>query len=145
MPTENYCDFECYFVLVNPAPSVIVSPSSWTMDIGQSKTFTATRFWGFRYLHSYQWYVGGICSVWCRLRQRLIILLYLRVLTHYFNCYRQFKCNFGSVSCCDCYGSASPAVSIAPVGPAYHGCWSGSGVYRYCLWRFRFAVIISGT
>ncbi|MGA2683385.1 MAG: PKD domain-containing protein [Candidatus Bathyarchaeia archaeon] len=42
-----------------PAPTVIVSPSSWTMDMGQSKTFSATASGGSGTYTSYQWYVDG--------------------------------------------------------------------------------------
>ena len=46
---------------VNAAPTVSVSPSSWTMDVGQSKTFSATPSGGSGSYPStgYQWYVGG--------------------------------------------------------------------------------------
>ena len=39
--------------------TVSVSPSSWTMDVGQSKTFTATPSGGTGTYTSYHWYVGG--------------------------------------------------------------------------------------
>ena len=45
-------------VTVNSAPLVVVSPSSWTMDVGQSKTFAASASGGTGTL-SYQWYLGG--------------------------------------------------------------------------------------
>ena len=45
-------------VTVNPAPTVTVSPSSWTMDVGQSKQFTASASGGSVTL-SYQWYLAG--------------------------------------------------------------------------------------
>ena len=60
--TETIATSSAISVLVNPAPSVIVSPSSWTMDIGQSKTFTATASGGSGTYTSYQWYVGGIAQ-----------------------------------------------------------------------------------
>ena len=47
-------------VTVNPAPTVSVSPTSWIMDIGQSKTFTATASNGSGNYTSYQWYVNGV-------------------------------------------------------------------------------------
>ena len=52
-------------VLVNAVPTVTVSPASWVMDVGQSKTFTASASGGSGSYSSYQWYVGGVCSVWC--------------------------------------------------------------------------------
>ena len=47
-------------VTVNVAPTVTVSPTSWTMDVGQSKTFTASASGGSGVYSSYQWYVGGV-------------------------------------------------------------------------------------
>ncbi|MGD0204416.1 MAG: PKD domain-containing protein [Candidatus Bathyarchaeia archaeon] len=49
-------------VLVNAAPTVSVSPTSWTMDVGQSKTFTATASGGSASYTSYQWYVDGLLA-----------------------------------------------------------------------------------
>ncbi|MGA2682544.1 MAG: PKD domain-containing protein [Candidatus Bathyarchaeia archaeon] len=46
--------------LANALPTVSVSPSSWTLDVGQSKTFTATASGGSGSYSSYQWYVGGV-------------------------------------------------------------------------------------
>ena len=46
-------------VTVNVAPTVTVSPTSWAMDVGQSKTFTATPVGGSGSYTGYQWYVGG--------------------------------------------------------------------------------------
>ena len=47
-------------VTVNVAPTVSVSPGSWTMDVGQSKVFSAVPFGGSGVYLSYQWYVGGL-------------------------------------------------------------------------------------
>ena len=47
-------------VTVNAAPTVTVSPTSWTMDVGQSKTFTATASGGSGTYTNYQWYVAGV-------------------------------------------------------------------------------------
>jgi hypothetical protein len=41
-----------------PVPTVIVSPASWTMDVGQSQLFTATPSGGSGTIH-YQWYLDG--------------------------------------------------------------------------------------
>ncbi len=46
-------------VTVNVAPTVTVSPTSWAMDVGQSKTFSAAPSGGSGTYTSYQWYVGG--------------------------------------------------------------------------------------
>ena len=44
---------------VGSAPTVTVTPVSWTMDVGQSKLFTANPTGGSGSYTSYQWYVGG--------------------------------------------------------------------------------------
>jgi outer membrane protein assembly factor BamB len=46
-------------VTVNTEPAVIVLPSSWIMDVGQSKTFTANPSGGSGTYSFYQWYVNG--------------------------------------------------------------------------------------
>jgi hypothetical protein len=46
-------------ITVNAAPTVNVSPTSWTMDISQSETFSATPVGGSGPYTSYQWYVDG--------------------------------------------------------------------------------------
>ena len=46
-------------VTVNAVPTVVVSPTSWIMDVGQSKVFSATASGGSGSYTSYQWYVGG--------------------------------------------------------------------------------------
>ena len=47
-------------VAVNVAPTVTVSPTSWTMDVGQNKAFTATPVGGSGSYTGYQWYVGSV-------------------------------------------------------------------------------------
>ena len=49
-------------VVVNAAPTASVSPTSWTMDVGQSTTFTATASGGSGTYTSYQWYVNGLLA-----------------------------------------------------------------------------------
>ena len=53
-------------VTVNAVPTVTVSPSSWTMDVGQSKRLRLIPAGGSGSYPStgYQWYVGGVCSEW---------------------------------------------------------------------------------
>ena len=56
------------FAYVSPniptIPSVTVTPSSWTLDVGQSKTFTANPSGGSGTYPAtgYQWYVGGVAQ-----------------------------------------------------------------------------------
>lgn len=47
-------------VTVGNPISVTLSPTSWTMDIGQSKIFTATPSGGSGVYTGYQWYVDGV-------------------------------------------------------------------------------------
>jgi hypothetical protein len=49
-------------VKVNVAPTVSIMPTSWIMDVGQSKLFTATASYGSGSYSSYQWYVGGVAQ-----------------------------------------------------------------------------------
>jgi hypothetical protein len=49
-------------LVVNVVPTVSVAPSSWTMDVGQSKTFTASAIGGSGTYQSYQWYLNGLLS-----------------------------------------------------------------------------------
>ena len=49
-------------VTVNVAPTATVSPTSWAMDVGQSKIFTATPSGGSGSYTSYQWYVGAVAQ-----------------------------------------------------------------------------------
>jgi YVTN family beta-propeller protein len=47
-------------VIVNVAPAVSIAPTSWTMDVGQSKLFNATASGGSGSYLSYQWYINGV-------------------------------------------------------------------------------------
>ncbi len=49
-------------ITVNTAPTVTVSPASWTMNVGQSQTFTATPIGGSGTYTSYQWFIGGLAQ-----------------------------------------------------------------------------------
>jgi hypothetical protein len=45
-------------VTVNVAPTVSITPASWTMDVGQSRTFNSSVSGG-ALPYSYQWYLNG--------------------------------------------------------------------------------------
>jgi hypothetical protein len=47
-------------VSASDSPSVSIAPLSWTMQVGQSKLFTATPAGGSGSYMSYQWYVNGV-------------------------------------------------------------------------------------
>ena len=49
-------------VTVNSAPTVSLSPSTWTMSMGQSKIFTATASGGTGTYTNYQWYANGVLA-----------------------------------------------------------------------------------
>ena len=46
-------------IAIAAGPSVTVTPSSWTMNVGQSRVFTANPSGGSGSYSSYQWYVDG--------------------------------------------------------------------------------------
>ena len=48
---------------VVPPPVVSVSPTSWTMNIGQSEVFLAFASGGSGTYASYQWYVDGVAQI----------------------------------------------------------------------------------
>jgi YVTN family beta-propeller protein len=48
-------------VTVNVAPTVSITPASWTMDVGQSKLFTSSVSGGTS-TYSYQWYLNGVAN-----------------------------------------------------------------------------------
>jgi hypothetical protein len=60
--------------------AVVVPLSSWILDTGQNKTFTAVADGGSGSYKGYNWYEGGLLRL-IKLRQRSIIMLVLRILT----------------------------------------------------------------
>jgi hypothetical protein len=50
------------FITSTTSPTVSVSPSSWTMDVGQSTTFSATASGGSGIYSYYMWYVNGLLA-----------------------------------------------------------------------------------
>jgi len=104
-------------VTVNAVLSVTVSPTSWALDVGQSKTFTATPVGGSGSYMGYQWYVDSA--------------LQSGEVTSTFNYSPVSSASYSiTVTVTDSLGttsaqstaatvtvSASPTVSIAPVGP----------------------------
>jgi hypothetical protein len=57
-PTANTATSSTVTAAVNSAPSVGISPTSVTMDVGQSQTFTSSASGGTG-SYSYQWYLDG--------------------------------------------------------------------------------------
>lgn len=90
-------------VTVNTAPTASVSPTSWTMDIGQSATFTAITTGGSGNYTSYQWYVNGQLAQ-SGTASVMPFTRILGLLLGHCNSYRQLRYDFDSVFCCDYYG-----------------------------------------
>ena len=128
-------------VTVNVAPTVTVSPTSWAMDVGQSKTFTATPVGGSGSYTGYQWYVGGSAQS----GQVTSTFSYSPLSSGTYSITVTVTDSLGATlaqsTAATVTVAASPTVSIAPAGPAYYGCWSGSNVYCYCQRRFRHFVL----
>ena len=104
-------------VAVNAAPSVTVSPTSWTMDVGQSKTFSATPSGGSGSYTSYQWYVNGVSQP----GQTALTFSFAPVAAGAYSVTVAVTDSLGATSAQSTAASvtvaASPTVSIAPVGP----------------------------
>ena len=106
-------------VTVNSVPSVIVSPASWIMDVGQSKTFSASPSGGSGSYPStgYQWYVGGSAQSGAT----SLTFNYSPGSVGSYSITVTVTDSLGSTSAQSSAASvsvsASPTVSIAPLGP----------------------------
>jgi uncharacterized membrane protein YebE (DUF533 family) len=104
-------------VTVNAAPTISISPTSWTMDIGQSKTFTATATGGSGSYTSYQWYVGGSAQSGATAST----FNYSPASTGSYSITVTVNDSLGATSAQSSASTvtvnASPTVSITPVGP----------------------------
>ena len=58
--TDGVNTAQATLTILSSVPSVSVSPSSWTMDAGQSETFAASASGGSGSYTGYQWYVNGV-------------------------------------------------------------------------------------
>jgi hypothetical protein len=104
-------------VTVDGALTVSVSPSSWTMDVGQSTTFTATASGGSGSYTSYQWYVNGLLAQ----SGAASVMPFTPVSSGSYLITVTVTDSLGATSAQSSAASvtvaASPTVSIAPVGP----------------------------
>ena len=104
-------------VAVNAVLSVTVSPISWAMDVGQSKTFTATPVGGSGSYTVYQWYVDSALQN----GQTASTFSYSPVSSGSYSITVTVTDSLGTTSAQSTAAtvtvSASPTVSIAPVGP----------------------------
>ena len=120
--TDSACAGCGYFcnsvsVTVNAAPTVSVSPTSWTMDVGQSTTFTATASGGSGTYTSYQWYVNGLLAQ----SGTASVMPFTPASSGSYSITVTVTDSLGVTSALSSAATvtvaASPTVSIAPVGP----------------------------
>ena len=104
-------------VTVNAGLSVAVSSTSWIMDVGQSKIFTAIASGGSGSYTQYQWYVGGVAQS----GQNVSAFSYSAASIGTFSITVTVTDSLGSTSAQSTAAtvvvSSSPTVSVAPVGP----------------------------
>ncbi len=102
---------------VNTAPTATVSPTSWTMDLGQNKTFTASPAGGSGSYKSYQWYVNSVLQS----GQVNSTFIYVPSSAGTYSITVTVTDSLNSTSPQSAAASvtvaASPTVSIAPAGP----------------------------
>ena len=105
------------FTVTTPL-TVTVTPTSWTMDVGQTKVFSATPNGGSGTYNSYQWYVGGISQS----GSTASTFSYSPGSAGLYSISATVTDNSGKTSAqsspaASVNVAASPAVSITPVGP----------------------------
>ena len=114
--TGVYVTSNTVTVTVNGAPTVSVSPASWTMDVGQSTTFSAIASSGSGTYTSYQWYVNGQLA-----QSGSASMSFTPSSSGSYSITVNVTDSFGVTSALSSVASvtvsASPTVSIAPVGP----------------------------
>ena len=131
-------------VELNAAPSVTVSPTSWTMDVGQTKTLSAAAGGGSGTYTSYQWYVDGSAQS----GQTASTFNYSPPSAGSYAITATVTDSLGATSAQSSAStvtvSASPTVSITPVGPVTMAVGQstiftansggGSGIYTVYQW-----------
>ena len=104
-------------VTVNSAPTVTLSPTSWTMDVGQIKPFTASASGGSGSYSSYQWYVDGVAQSGATTSS----FSFIPGSVGSYSITVTVRDSLGTTSALSLAASvsvaASPTVSVAPVGP----------------------------
>jgi hypothetical protein len=104
-------------VMVNSALSVSVSPTSVTLNVGQSQTFSATASGGSGSYSSYQWYLGGVAQS----GQTASTFSYSPASSGSYSITVTVTDSLGATSAQSTAAtvtvSASPTVSITPTGP----------------------------
>jgi hypothetical protein len=115
--TGVYVTSNTVTVTVNGAPTVTVSPASWTMDVGQSTTFSAIASSGSGTYTSYQWYVNGQLAQSGSASMMPFTPSSSGSYSITVNVTDSFGVTSALSSAVSVIVSASPTVSIAPVGP----------------------------
>jgi outer membrane protein assembly factor BamB len=104
-------------ITVSSAPTVTITPGSTTMDVGQSKVFTANPTGGSGTYTNYQWYVGGSPQS----GQTASTFSFTPASPGSYSITATVTDSLGATSAQSAAPSvtvaASPTVSIAPVGP----------------------------
>ena len=104
-------------ITVNAVPTVTVSPASWIMDVGQSKTFSAAASGGSGSYTSYQWYVGGSLQSGATLSTFSYVLGSVGSYLITVAVTDSLGATSAQSSAVSVTVAASPSVSIVPVGP----------------------------
>ncbi|MGD0204457.1 MAG: PKD domain-containing protein [Candidatus Bathyarchaeia archaeon] len=94
-------------------------------------TFTATASGGSGSYTSYQWYVNGLLAQSGAAPMMLFTPSSSGSYSITVNVTDSLGATSAQSSATSVTASASPTVSIAPVGSAYDGCWSVRDVYGY--------------
>jgi len=104
-------------VTVNDAPTASIAPLSWIMDVGQSKTFTATAAGGSGTYSAYQWYVNSTLQS----GQTNSTFIYSPISPGSYSITASVTDSLGATSAqssaTSVMVSALPTVNIIPVGP----------------------------
>jgi len=124
-------------VTVNAAPTVSVSPTSWRMDVGQSKTFSATPSGGSGIYSSYQWSVDSTLQ-----SGTVSTFSYSSASSGSHSITVTVTDSLGSTSSSSPAATvtvvASPTVSISPAGSLTMDVGQPQNVYCLCFWWFRY-------
>jgi DNA-binding beta-propeller fold protein YncE len=136
------------------APTVSVSPYSWAMDVGQSKTFIAIPTDGSGSYISYQWYVNGVAQKGGAGSTFVFTPISPAIAAITVAVTDSFGVTSAQSTAASVTVNASPTVSISPVGPLTMTVGqfqlftatpsSGSGTYTSYQWYANEQLVQSG-
>ena len=100
------------------APTVSLSPASWALDVGESRTFTATASGGSGSYTNYQWYVNGqLVESGAQWSSYPYVFLYVGTYSVTVAVTDSSGATSAMSSNATITVNAPPSVSVAPVGP----------------------------